>query len=109
MERCPREVINIFNQLKAKFSEFLNPFAIISRTYIDLKLAFCLMSMTSFLLLEQKVEREGGITDSAALLLQNFVHCFSGCELTPALSGSVIEMSKPLSQITRAEDAFSGC
>lgn len=37
-----------------------------------------------------------------------FLPCFSRYLLAVARSGSDIEMSKPLSQITRAEDVFSG-
>lgn len=56
-----------------------------------------------------------GFKDSTASLLKGFffffflLGFFLKTLLTVACGGSDIEMSKPLTQITRAEDAFSGC
>lgn len=44
----------------------------------------------------------------SSITAPTFVPCFSGGLLAVARSRSDIEMSKPLSQITSAEDAFSG-
>ncbi len=44
----------------------------------------------------------------SSITVPTLLPCFSGGRLAVARSRSDIEMSKPLSQITRAEDAFSG-
>lgn len=44
----------------------------------------------------------------SSITVPTFSPCFSRYLLAVVHSGSDIEMSKPLSQITRAEDAFSG-
>lgn len=53
--------------------------------------------------------RSNGMRDYrfSSIAVPTFLPCFSGGLLAVARSGSDIEMSKPLSQITKAEDAFS--
>lgn len=71
----------------------------------------CWMSFFSLLLFLSWNRKSNGMTDYrfSSVDVLTFLPCVLGGLLAVAHSRSDIEMSKPLSQITTAENVFSGC